>query len=366
MSVSGAPAEPGRGYDGAVPPDGLVASSAEQRAVELPATVAVMGSCMTRDNFNSRFNPDYKRWYECPLHQNQSALPALMSEPLDVEWAPTKNLSDYDLWNVRTDFTRSFLDEVVALQPDYLILDFFGDIHFGCLVLDDGRLITNNRWKSRHTDFVQRMLEEGRARPLSIVDDTDEYLALWRSSYDRFDAYVREHLPRTTVVVHRGQNTDRLLLSDRPRPVRLQRHRKISRLDVPRTNELWSVLDDYAVATSGAAQIDLTRTGVATYDEHPWGPFYVHFTPDYYEAFLAELHAIHLARSSPADLHDMLAHIDRSHRARLAASQQRAETAEQQVRRLRARVRELDGAQAGGPDSLGARVRGRLSRRRAR
>ena len=34
------------------------------------ATVAVAGSCPTRDNFNTRFNPDYRRWYRCrALHQ---------------------------------------------------------------------------------------------------------------------------------------------------------------------------------------------------------------------------------------------------------------------------------------------------------
>ena len=49
-----------------------------------PVRVAVMGSCTTRDNFNSRFNPDYKQMWDCVLLQNQSSLLSIMAPPLEI------------------------------------------------------------------------------------------------------------------------------------------------------------------------------------------------------------------------------------------------------------------------------------------
>lgn len=311
-----------------------------------PAVVAVLGSCPTRDNFNSRFNPDYRAHYSCPLHQNQTSMISLMSEPLRHEWAPTGNMSEYDRWNVETEFDKSFLEEVRALRPDYLILDFFADIHFGCLRLPDGRFVTDNRWKVRKTDWYERLSKAGGVDRITIFEDTEQYLALWRESYLRFDAFVRKELPDVTLVVHRGHNVDLIRLPDRLRPARLQKHTNIERLDVPEANRLWRQLDDFAIETSGAQSIDLTGTAWTTYPEHPWGPFYVHYEPSYYHRFLAELHQIHLRKVLPASLAEMVTAIDaaRAERAgvELDHRDQLLQRQRQRIKRLSARVGELE------------------------
>ena len=38
---------------------------------------------------------------------------------------------------------------MAELKPRYLILDWFGDVHFGVARLPDGRYFTDNRWKVR-------------------------------------------------------------------------------------------------------------------------------------------------------------------------------------------------------------------------
>src|ERR671920_227614 len=144
--------------------------------------IAVMGSCITRDNFNSRFNTDYKQAYEAVLMQNQSSLISLMSKPLQVPADQISVGSEYDRWNVRTDLSKEFLDQVAELAPDYLILDFFGDVHFGVLDLGDGRYITNNRWKLWPTPFYKQLQESEPPRWLRLDEDTEEYLALWRDA----------------------------------------------------------------------------------------------------------------------------------------------------------------------------------------
>ncbi|WP_122816182.1 DUF6270 domain-containing protein [Nocardioides pantholopis] len=315
-----------------------------------PPVVASMGSCITRDNFNTRFNPDYKRYFSCALHQNQSSLIALMSPPVDVGWEPMRELSDYDRANIDAELSRSFLREVVAVRPDYLVLDFFADIHFGCVAFDAGRWLTNNRWNIHHTDLYQRLRDEDRLARFDIAHHTDDYLALWQESLDRFLALVRAQLPETTVVLHRGHNTNRLRLPDRAETVSLRKHRNLARLGVARANELWRELDDRAAPACDAV-IDLTDLPTATYDDHPWGPFYVHYEPAYYHRFLAELVRIDLDRRLDADARERLALVETARTAdagRLAGED--AATIgrlRERTQRLQDRVAELEQAAGG-------------------
>ncbi|MGN6128896.1 MAG: DUF6270 domain-containing protein [Nocardioidaceae bacterium] len=333
----------------------------------LPLEVAVLGSCITRDNFNSRFNPGYKRYYTCPLVQNQSSLIALMSEPVELDGAPatqpTGELSDYARRTVRTDLTKEFLGQVVDLQPDYLILDFFGDIHFGCLRLEDGRYLTNNRWKLWKTDLYRDLKESGGFTRLRIQDDTEEYVALWRDAFDRFYAFFQAHLPHTTLVLHRGFNTDRVTVPGRPDPMRLRKYKKISRLNVPKSNRLWAALDDYVAERSDCEVIDLTARGFTSFAEHPWGPFYVHYTMDYYHQFLAELHKIHLRRAADLDVWGMVEDIDDAgverYQVAVAASRRKIRAQRARIQAQAAEVHRLSNAGVG---DIARRGAGRLRR----
>ncbi|MBW9204497.1 hypothetical protein KV097_00960 [Mumia sp. zg.B17] len=273
-----------------------------------PSTVAIFGSCITRDAFNSRFNPDYKRHYTCVLMQNQSSLISLMSQPVDLaEDDYTPGSSEYDRWNVRTDTSKEFLGALFDASPGYLVLDFFGDVHFGILQLPGGSAVTNNRWKLWPTPFYRRMTESGDAVTMRVQDDPDAYMSRWREAFDAFMAMVRRELPNTVVVLHRGRNTDRLWLPDKARTVSLRKHRKVTKIDVELYDACWRMFDDYAAAAHGVEVIDLTEEDFPTFDDHPWGPFYVHYSMDYYGRFLGELHQIHLARSGvdPAKLADI-------------------------------------------------------------
>jgi hypothetical protein len=271
-----------------------------------PVRVAVMGSCVTRDNFNSRFNPGYKSMYETVLMQNQSSVISLMSPGFALTDDEIGPANEYDRWNVVTDVTKSFLADLGELQPEYLLLDFFADVHFGVLETGDGRWITNNRWKLWPTPYYQTLKDSGPLRVLSLDRDTEVYLDLWRESFDRFAAHVKRVAPNTTVVVHHGQNASTLVRPGGGSPVPLQENTNLSKIDIARYNELWSQLDDYATASTGFASIDLTDQKYSTMTDHPWGPYYVHYTMDYYVDFLTALNRLHLGRTLGSPEHDMV------------------------------------------------------------
>lgn len=283
-----------------------------------PRSVAVCGSCITRDNFNSRFNADHRRWYEVGAQSNQTSMIAMMSPPVDPHLTAADGLSEYDAWNVGSDLSRSFLAEVVEAQPDYLILDFFGDLHFGVLRLDDGRYVTDNRSKLHRTAQYTRWRDAGGTEVLRHQDDPERYFALWVSAMDRFAAYVAQHCPDTAVIVHRGFYAAQTVTAPTGRPTSLRRHAQLKRLKVGRANGFWARLDEHAVTAYGWASIDLRAEHYTSATDHPWGAFWVHYSLDYYPRFLAELHRIDLERRLSADLAEAVGMIAEAGRGRLA------------------------------------------------
>lgn len=280
-------------------------------------TVAVCGSCTSRDNFSSRFNPTYAAWFQVAADVFQTSIISLMSPALGPQDYPELvsgpgsgtdgEQLHYQVRITREDASRVFLEKLAAVKPDYLVLDFFADVHFGTLRLPDGRYLTDNRWMLWPTRFHQRLTATGAdLEHLRLLEDPDGYLALWTEALDRFAAFVDEHCPDTRVVVHRGLNTGEVAVPDRAWPRPLREVRKVRRLDVARANELWARLDQYAIDTHGWTAIDLREEGYTSYAEHPWKPFYVHYTPDYYHRFLGELLTLDLAGMLPADQADQL------------------------------------------------------------
>lgn len=299
--------------------------------------MAVFGSCITRDNFNSRFNADHRRWYQVVVSANQSSVIALMSPPVTPEVTEADPLGEYDAWNVRSDLSREFLAGIVEAQPDYLLLDFFGDVHFGVLRLDDGRYVTDNRWKLWRTAQYARWVDEGRVTRIHPLADPDGYLELWTAAMDRFAEFVRTNCPSTRVIVHCGFNTNRIVLDGRPGWLPMRKGASLAPFDVPAGNALWKRLDAHAVAAYGWERIDLRDERYSSSDKHPWGPFWVHYTPDYYHRFLAELHAQDVATRATPEQQGAVREAAES--CRTALAQQAADlatTVEAQRQRIRA------------------------------
>lgn len=282
-----------------------------------PRRVAVCGSCITRDNFNSTFNPEYRRWFSVVAQANQSSMIALMSPPVEPEVTEADGLSPYDTWNVRSDLSRAFLTEVVEADPDYLILDFFGDLHFGVRMLPDGRFVTDNSWKLHQTAQYARWNSEGAPVLAKVLDDPEAYFALWTEAMDRFAAYVSEHLPRTTVIVHRGFYTGKVVTGPSGRPRSLRRYARLAPFKVRELNKIWARMDDYAIAQYGWASIDLRGDRYTSTADHPWGAFWVHYSRDYYPRFLGELHALDVSRRLEGSLRQAVSLISDAGRERL-------------------------------------------------
>jgi hypothetical protein len=263
-------------------------------------SVAICGSCPTRDNFSSRFNPEHDRWYRIDLANFQSSMIALMSPPVEGDPVAGEDLKDHTLGVIRADLDRRFLAGLADLRPDFLLLDFSGDVAFGALRLADGRYVTDNPYTLQTSTYYQRLLADG-ATHLGWRADPTAYRAVWTEAMDRFAALVAETCPETTVIVHRYRSVNAVVLSEHDRPRDLRRWARLQPLEIRRINTFRASLDDLAVTRYGWDSIDLRAERYTSDARHPWGPHYVHYTLDYHPRFLAELHRRDLAERIDPD-----------------------------------------------------------------
>ncbi|MEI2379853.1 DUF6270 domain-containing protein [Priestia megaterium] len=244
--------------------------------------VAVLGSCVTRDNFNRTFNPNYKEFYECVLLQNQSSLISLMASPVTFSPEEIDHLNEWDQWNVRTDLEKTFLTDLKQSQPDYLILDLFSDVFFGCIVLENS-VITNNHWKLWQTSYYKNINEPS---VIKLTDQQEEYLTLWKEAVQRLFSFVQTECPSCKVILHKARFASAYYNENK------QVNTLTSSFDIETANELWNELDMYVEEHYDIDVIDLTNEQFLAFEKHPWGLFSLHYEWDYYRAFLQTLHRI--------------------------------------------------------------------------
>jgi hypothetical protein len=222
-----------------------------------------------------------------------------MAKPVEYDPSLITNLNAYNTWNVKTDFTKEFLQHLKKKQPDYLILDFFSDVYFGCIVLGDGQYLTHNKWKIAKTEYYKRLKSEDKLVTLSVWDNRDEYWSLWKPSVDRFFGFLQSEVPHCQVILNMArfigyywtyQNQKRSIHEYRKMKDGISKGYVIyeNDLDIDEANRIWNEMDGYVLRNYRVHAIGMNKT-YDSFEGHPWGVFYVHYTLDYYHHFLREL-----------------------------------------------------------------------------
>lgn len=248
--------------------------------------IAVLGSCATRDNFNSIINPDYKKLYECILTQQHSSLISIMSPPVTFNISHLDNLreglEDFVQNLLKTDLNKEFLVNLDKLQPDYIIIDLFGDIYFGVLLFENG-ITTNNRWHIHKTSFYKNLQKKV---PFSLIDNTNDYFSLWVDSVTKFMDFVKNNVPNCKVILHKPRFVNRYLDADGSL-------KTLDRIDYQSYNQIWDLLDEYFLKNFKCDYIGLDPQKYLITTEHPlWDLWYLHYEEGYYHDFLRELNKI--------------------------------------------------------------------------
>jgi len=246
--------------------------------------VASFGSCATRDNFNSKINKNYKEKYECVATSNHSSIISLMSPKVNYIEEKLDCLSNehrnYHKNNTIKDLDKSFLSELVISQPDYLIMDFFPDVHFGILVSNKNTM-TNNHWFLCNTTFYDELPNK---LVLKVVEKPAQFLQLWILAFDNFIKFVNENIPNCKIIINKARFVNQVLDNN-----------EITYLPSKSGfNSIWDKLDTFVISKYKLDNIELDHSNYYLTKKHTlgWNLFQLHFHDNYYHDFLKELDLI--------------------------------------------------------------------------
>jgi hypothetical protein len=248
--------------------------------------IAVLGSCVSRDSFNSKFIPDYKNYYSCLLHQNQMSMISLAAKPIPFNNELIDNLKPFDAKHFRTELDKSFFSEMKRVQPDYLIIDFYGDLYYGIQKIGDS-YITNKKWMYEKTSLYKSLDIQDEFK--IFAENKERYWPLWKEGVKYLFSFLEKEVPNCKVVINKARFVDRYLEKNSGEFRSISGDKKKRYINIGVYNKWWDALDNYVIKHYNVRVLDYDMDRYYGNEDHPWGLFYVHYNMDFYQDFTRQL-----------------------------------------------------------------------------
>jgi CDP-glycerol glycerophosphotransferase (TagB/SpsB family) len=269
-------------------------------AVAQVATVAVIGSRASRDVFNPHVNSGVENYYALGLCQLEPSVLSLASPPVPFSTADYRRVTGEALTNLQREVTKGLEASLTALAPDFILVDFFADVYWGCLDLGDGRYLTRTT-AFQQTRYYRQLRRDQQLVEFRLQRESERYLQLWRESFDWLITMLRRTAPSATVILNPVRVTDMLRRPGLRGQVALAQHRPVPKLDVSKTNDWLARLDAEARSIAQLEVLQLPESSYPSSDDHPTGAGHLNFVPEYYRDVRAALHSIRLDMPSATD-----------------------------------------------------------------
>lgn len=256
---------------------------------------AIIGSCITRDLWPIRGDPDGL------LYVSRTSLPSLFSKPIRgfrPSARPPGELKRHQHRALTADLQKTALAALVAFRPTHLIFDFI-DERFDLLSVDGA--IATHSWELEASGYLaQPAFRSARCIPrLSAACDR-----LWAGAAAEFAAFVRATpLKDARLILHSA----RWASSRRDRKGRERALPTVEVLpgratDLGAHNRLLESYEaEFRALMPAMAEAAAPDDRIAD-DAHQWGLSPFHYVPGYYEAIWRQLEGLGVERrlSPPA------------------------------------------------------------------
>ena len=226
-------------------------------------TVAILGSCVSRDIFIRKTNPTYKDNFELVLFQNHTTLLSLFSPAIKYENKDFSHLSERNLQMIKNELDKTFLSDLKKIQPDILIIDFFSEIFFDT-IKDSDSYLTVNIWKTTDTKHYNRISKLN--KPFTPNLTTIQVLI------SKLSSFLKKELPNTTIILNKTKTVDKYI--NAAGTVSSFKNQK-------ELNNRWKIVDEMFEAINKPFIINLKHSFIADY-HHIWGLSNVHYEAEYY------------------------------------------------------------------------------------
>ena len=240
--------------------------------------LGVMGSCISRDAFNSHFVPNYKDFFEIIVSAQRVSIISIMQDIFNINedliqiFPQSKvNLSRTNF--IKCDFNKALIRQLLENDIEVLIMDNYFDVVMGVLYVNDN-IITNNFNDLVDTQFYKNLKDKF---VFNIIDYPEEYFSVWKEYCDLFFKFLNEYCPNTKVILNKGRLVYEMM----------DQNNNIHVIDAfkeesNQINLFLDKLDSYMEENFNVDVINHDFQNVYCDENHIWGLGPMHYSNNYY------------------------------------------------------------------------------------
>lgn len=247
-------------------------------------SVSIVGSCLWRDIFNSRFVENYSDYFCVDSYFARTSVVSIMEKAIPYDISKfEKQFEPLHFEYHYTECAKQMLTILENNQSDLLLLDFYGELFYGMYAYDDTYI---RGWATKGALAYSGLIEQKKiTKFFDCQNFASDYLEIWKNYMDMFVSYAREHFPNTTIVINGIKATD-IITKDRKIIGRQQT--PVGKLGA--LNHLWKKMDDYCRNVHGLHVIEYDKAYTLNPDYiYNLGNELVHFHGDYYQDAFTKL-----------------------------------------------------------------------------
>ncbi|GFH41750.1 hypothetical protein Hs30E_03010 [Lactococcus hodotermopsidis] len=161
--------------------------------------VAILGSSHFAQPLNFEKVPELAEIYTLVTQRLEMSLIAIMSSSVTFDRELLMSGKDDEITaQLLSEYEKDVLNDIVASNPDVLILDFFSDVNYGVLQTVNGTYLTNKSEYQKNPSFEAIAIADS-YRP---AFEFNAYVEIWAEALDRFMTFMKTYLPETKVVIN--------------------------------------------------------------------------------------------------------------------------------------------------------------------
>lgn len=233
--------------------------------------ISTLGSCSSRNIFNSTVNKYYKDFFKINYSIEAVSLISLMSAPIEFDEKLINSSHEYDNYCARNDLSKEFLEFIKEDYVDYIILDTLFDVSPGVIEYDENRYISDGRL--RNTDFYKTLKN---TEPITPYTDFKRYFKLWTEACDKFFNFVETNCKKTKIILNCSRSVDKYIDKNGC----ILRDKNFENL-ANKYNPYRDLFDKYILENFDVEVLPFDMQTCA-YENHIFGLHHTHFEPKFY------------------------------------------------------------------------------------
>ena len=164
--------------------------------------VAIIGSNLSRELFDKNKQKSEED-FEIVLYRKNLSFISLMSKAIEYDYKKLDTKLKVDnVQQMLDELDKDTLSALIAVQPDILILDFYGDVFNGVIETQEGSFLTNSFKKLKGAYPLSDIKIKRQMSSNQSVQEFLAYSSIWCQAFDSFVEFIQRFLPETLVLVN--------------------------------------------------------------------------------------------------------------------------------------------------------------------